>query len=83
MCYQLQPLSKEDVSAYIDHHMKRAGAKMPIFTEAALEAITLRSQGWPRAINRLATNGLLYGAQLRKEQIDGEIVRMSAEESGL
>ena len=50
---------------------------------AALEAIALRSQGWPRVINTLTTNCLLYGAQLKKEQIDEDIVRMAAEESGL
>ncbi|KIO65052.1 hypothetical protein B4166_2808 [Caldibacillus thermoamylovorans] len=26
---------------------------MPIFTESALEAIALRSQGWPRVIHTL------------------------------
>jgi type II secretory pathway predicted ATPase ExeA len=83
MKYQLQPLKKEDVFAYIDHHMKLAGAKMPIFTETAFEAIALRSQGWPRVINTLTVNCLLYGAQLKKEQIDEEVVRMAAEESGL
>ncbi|MEN2467777.1 AAA family ATPase [Ornithinibacillus sp. FSL M8-0202] len=83
MRYQLQPLSKEDVSAYIDHHLKMAGSKMPIFTATAFEAIALRSQGWPRVINTLTINSLLYGAQLKKEQIDEEIVRLAAEEGGL
>lgn len=83
MRYQLQPLSKEDVYAYMDHHLKLAGAKMPIFTTTAMEAIALRSQGWPRVINTLTINCLLYGAQLKKEQIDEEVVRMAAEESGL
>lgn len=82
MKYQLQALNKEDVSAYLDHQLKLAGAKMPIFTETALEAIALRSQGWPRVINTLATHCLLYGAQLKKQQIDEEIVQMAAEESG-
>jgi len=31
--------------------MNLAGAKIPIFTEPALEAIALRAQGWPRVIN--------------------------------
>ncbi|GAE95259.1 hypothetical protein JCM21714_4478 [Gracilibacillus boraciitolerans JCM 21714] len=35
MRYQLQALNKEDVSDYIDHQLKLAGAKMPIFTETA------------------------------------------------
>jgi general secretion pathway protein A len=83
MRYELQPLSKDEVSAYIDHHLKIAGAKMPIFTETALEAIALRSQGWPRVINTLTVNSLLFGAKLQKEQIDEEIVRLAVEDSGL
>lgn len=83
MKYQLQPLNKDGVYAYIEHHLKQAGAKMSIFTTPAKEAIALRSQGWPRVINTLTVNSLLYGAQLKKEQIDEDIVRMAAEESGL
>ncbi|WP_188457022.1 ExeA family protein [Virgibacillus oceani] len=83
MRYQLQPLDKDDVHSYVEHHLKLAGAKMPIFTASALEAIALRSQGWPRVINTLTINSLLYGAQLKKEQIDDEIVQMAVEESGL
>src|SRR5690625_5275184 len=83
MRYQLQPLNKEDIFSYIHHHLKLAGSKIPIFTDPALEAIALRSQGWPRVINTLTINCLLYGVQLKKEQIDESIVQMAAEESGL
>jgi len=83
MRYELQPLNKEDIQAYIEHHLKLAGANMPILTASALEAIASRSQGWPRVINTLTINSLLYGAQLKKEQVDEEIVQMAVEESGL
>lgn len=82
MKYEIQPLSKEEVAAYIEHHMKIAGAKIPIFSEAAIEAIALRSQGWPRVINTLTMNSLLFGFQLKKEQIDEEVVKLAIEESG-
>ena len=82
MKYEIQPLTREEVSNYIHHHMKLAGAKMPIFTESAVEAIALRSQGWPRVINTLTVNSLLFGYQLKKELIDEEVVRMAIEESG-
>jgi general secretion pathway protein A len=65
--------------------MKMAGAiiKMPIFTETAIEAIDLPSQGWPCVINRLTIDSLLFGYQLKKEHIDEEIVRMAIESSSL
>ncbi|GAA0496905.1 hypothetical protein GCM10008986_24830 [Salinibacillus aidingensis] len=83
MRYQMEALNKDEVSEYVAHHLKAAGAKMPIFTEPALEAIALHSQGWPRLINTLATNSLLLGYQMKKENIDEEVVRLAAEESGL
>jgi hypothetical protein len=83
MKYEIQALSREEVTPYIEHHMKLAGAKMPIFTESTIEAIALRSQGWSRAINTLAVNSLLFGSQLKKEQIDDEVVRLAVEESGM
>lgn len=83
MKYEIQPLSKEEVTDYINHHMKLAGAKMTIFTETAIEAISTRSQGWPRVINKLTINSLLFGSQLKKEQIDEEIVKLAIEDNGL
>ncbi|WP_147535968.1 ExeA family protein [Bacillus marasmi] len=83
MKYEIQALTKEEVSGYVDHHLKIAGAKMPIFTEAAKEAIALRSQGWPRVINTITVNSLLFGSQLNKELIDEEIVRLAIEDSTL
>lgn len=81
--YQLEPLTKEEVASYIEHHLKIAGAKIPIFSDSAMEAIALRSQGWPRVVNNLSINCLLYGAQLKKELIDEEIVQLAVEASGL
>lgn len=83
MRYEIQPLSREEISSYILHHLKIAGAKMPIFSESAIEAIALRSQGWPRVINTLTVNSLLFGSQMKKEQIDEEVVRLAIEGSGL
>jgi len=83
MKYEIQPLPKEEIVLYINHHLKITGAKMPIFTESALEAIALRSQGWPRVINKITINSLLFGFQLKKEQIDEEVVRLAIEDIGI
>ncbi|MFJ7978365.1 hypothetical protein ACIQZI_22385 [Peribacillus sp. NPDC096379] len=81
MKYEIRLLTREKVSNYINHHMKLAGAKMPIFTETAVESIALRSQWRPRVINTLTINSLLFGLQLKKEQIE-EIVRLAIEDNG-
>lgn len=83
MKYETQPLEKEEIAKYIEHHLNLAGANMPIFTDTAIEAIGLRSQGWPRVVNTLTVNSLLFGAQLKKNQIDDEVVRLAIEDSSL
>lgn len=83
MRYKVTPLDKEEVKNYILHHLELAGAKFEIFSPQAVEAIATRSRGWPRLINNLATNCLLYGCQKRLECIDEEAVIKSAQEAGL
>lgn len=80
MRYKMEALNKEEVAAYLTHHLELAGAKYPIFTESAIEAMATRTQGWPRLINQLAVHCLLQGYALKKEQIDEEVVRLSEQE---
>jgi len=79
MKYQLSPLDKTEVKDYINHQLELAGANHPIFSNQALEAITLRSRGLPRLINNIAVNSLLLGFQLKSEQINEEIVFKACE----
>lgn len=83
MTYDIQPMSRSEVAAYIEHHMKLAGAKLPLFEESAIEAITTRTHGWPRAINMLTIEALLYGSQMKKEKIDEAIIQHAVEQRGL
>lgn len=82
MRYRMQPLSREDCRAYIEHQMRLAGARFPIFTDSAVEAITTVSKGWPRLINNLATTSLVYGCQKGLE-IDEEAVHQASLEIGM
>lgn len=83
MKYRLEALNRQEVADYLKHHMKQAGAAYDIFNEPATEAIYSLSNGWPRMVNQLATQCLIYGCQVRKEYIDEEVVRIAAEEVGL
>lgn len=83
MRYKVEPLTKDEVSGYVQHHMELAGAKHVVFTNTAIDAIASLSRGWPRLINKLATHCLLYGCHAKKEQIDEEVVRLAAEETGI
>lgn len=81
--FQLEPLSREEVGGYLEHHLSLAGATRPLFEPPAVEAIASRSRGWPRLVNNLALTSLLWGAQLKAEMINAEIVRQAATEIGL
>ncbi len=83
MRYSMEPLDKNEVNNYISHNLEDAGARHPIFTEEAVEAVASLSQGWPRVLNNLCVNCLLIGAQAKKEQIDAETVRLAAHETGV
>jgi len=83
MRYKLEPMNIQEVSCYVRHNMNIAGAKHEVFSEKALNAIAAVSKGWPRLVNLVAMNCLLYGYQAKKEEIDEEVVRIAAEESGL
>ena len=83
MRYKMQPLTRDEVKSYLEHQMNLAGAKYPIFSNKAVEAITSVSRGWPRLINNLAVTSLIYGCQLELKYIDEEAVRQAAAELGM
>lgn len=56
----IDPLSPEDVKAFIEHRWARAGGAEPHpFSKEAISLIALWSQGIPRLVNSLCDNGLL------------------------
>jgi type II secretory pathway predicted ATPase ExeA len=57
----LEPLSREETAGYVAHRLNAAGAQHEIFDQTALSAISDRSGGIPRRINRLADLALLVG----------------------
>lgn len=83
MKYRFSPLKKDEVEDYISHQLKLAGANHPVFSPQAIKAIASNSRGLPRLVNKLATNSLLLGYQLKAETINEEIVFKASEEDEL
>ncbi len=76
----LGALTVEETMSYVQHRLTLAGAKQPIFTPIAVEAIHRLTRGWPRRINRLCDLSLLIGfAEDRKTISDAEIEAVSQE----
>lgn len=74
LAWWLHPLTLEETSTYIRHHMARAGRRDDVFTEASLYILQEASAGIPRVINHLADLALLEGALAKAPRIDREIM---------
>ncbi|OPX19249.1 MAG: hypothetical protein BZ151_10240 [Desulfobacca sp. 4484_104] len=68
-------MSSEDVSHYVRHRLKIAGAtNQDIFTAEALASLHRHTQGIPRLINILCDMAMVFGYADEKQIIDREII---------
>ena len=74
MRYHMPPLTPEETAAYVEHHLKLAGATEPIFSADALAALHEQSFGIPRRIGNIATQSMLYAMVEHKRTIDADMV---------
>jgi len=78
--YHLEPLSRHEAIAYIDHRLKVAGSTAPIFTDTAKRELARLAKGVPRAINVIADRALLGAYTQEIRQITPKLVRSAASE---
>ncbi|MGB0127056.1 MAG: AAA family ATPase [Rhodocyclaceae bacterium] len=57
--FHLDPLSREEVAAYVAHRLAVAGVHQPLFPPATLDLLYRLSQGTPRLINVICDRALL------------------------
>ena len=61
-CY-LQPMLKQEIVAYVDQHLRRAGrVTTDMFESLAIDGICEVSQGIPRLINQLCCHSMILAA---------------------
>lgn len=73
--FHLNPLNREETASYIHHRLAIAGAKRPLFNEAATNRVHEVAHGTPRTINILCDMALLYGFAIEAQTITAEIVQ--------
>nr|WP_321399823.1 AAA family ATPase [uncultured Desulfobacter sp.] len=78
--FNLEPLTPEEVDAYIRHRLKIAGTQERIFDWDAVQEIFLYSGGFPRRINILCDHAMLSGFVREQRIIDAGIVKECAKE---
>ena len=78
--YHLSPLSKKEVSDYIEHRLSVAGCRAPLFSAGAIRTLFRRSQGVPRLINLIADRALLGVYASNGDQVTSRVVAKAAAE---
>jgi general secretion pathway protein A len=78
--FHLDPLSRDETSAYVRHRLRVAGATTEIFTRAALREIYRVSGGIPRVINILCDRAMLGAYTQELHQVPGSLVRRAGAE---
>jgi general secretion pathway protein A len=79
--YHLHPLSRYEVSQYIQHRLEISGAKgAPYFTRPAMWRIFNYSKGIPRLVNAICDKALLAGYVQQREKIDYGTVGLAIRE---
>lgn len=81
--WQLGPLSEEETTEYVQHHLKAVGGDIWIFSREALSAIYKYSQGIPRSINNLCDTALMLGFSASAPSVDAGLVARAAHDTGL
>jgi len=78
--YHLEPLSRDETVAYIDHRLKVAGAVGPIFSTTAKQELYRLSLGVPRMINVIADRAMLGAFTREDREITPTLLRQAAAE---
>lgn len=73
--YRIEPLSRQEVEAYLDHRVRIAGCPRHLFRPGAIDRIYELSQGTPRVVNILASRALLAAFVAGKNMIEPSHVR--------
>jgi type II secretory pathway predicted ATPase ExeA len=79
----IRPLDAAGTAAYVRHRLGVAGAKTPIFDDAALAEVHRLSQGVPRLINTLCDNALLESFLVKKSDVNAAMVGDVAKDLGI
>ena len=78
--YHLEPISREETGAYIQHRLQVCGISHSIFRKDAVDAIHQLAGGIPRLINVLCDRSMLGAYAEGESRVDGRIVKKAARE---
>lgn len=77
--YDIKPLSRSDIAAYINHRIEVANGDKNIFTPGAIRKIAKYSKGLPRVVNLLADRSLAEAYDRNSKKVTGKDVKLAAD----
>lgn len=78
--YHLSPLSRKEVTEYVEHRLSVAGCRSSLFSPGALRRVYHLSKGVPRLINLICDRSLLGAYASNSDGITSKIVNKAAAE---
>jgi len=78
--FHLQPLSREEVKAYVSHRLAIAGQNIQIFPENSIKLLYKLSNGVPRLINIICDRALLGAYVENQYNVTPRIIRKASKE---
>ncbi len=78
--YNLPPMTAEETTSYLHHHLKLAGRSDPLFSDDAAALLHQTSRGYPRAVNNLALQALVAAYTADKAIVDEQSARAAVAE---
>ncbi len=78
--YHLRPFTLQESRAYVQHRMKVAGQRRPIFDRGALNAAHHLARGIPRLLNTICDRALLGAYASEQSHVTATVVKKAARE---
>lgn len=78
--YSMPPMTPDETTTYIAHHLKLAGRADTLFSDDATALIHQVSRGLPRAVNNLALQALIAAYTTNKAIVDESSARTAVTE---
>jgi general secretion pathway protein A len=81
--WRLTPLSLQQTTEYVQHHMRSVGGDIWSFAKEALDALYFYTRGVPRSINNICDTALMLGFASQAPHVTKEIIVQAAKDTGL
>ncbi|MGW0086517.1 hypothetical protein [Streptomyces sp. NPDC003393] len=78
--YNMPPMTSEETTSYLTHHLALVGRSDTLFSDDAINLIHDTARGYPRAVNNLAVQALLSAYADNKSIVDESSVRAAVAE---